>query len=341
MKMSFNNEYRLPNIQNKRLVDPHVVIIGAGASLAACQFDKNSNQVPLLKNIHHVLGLTEKLKQYGFSNEEMQDFELLYSGIHEVPKYAELQSELESAIYEYFQKLELPEYPTYYDYLLLSLTQKDAIISFNWDPFLIQAFRRNFCVGNIPQLIFPHGNTAIRICYDCHIKEYGDISKCSCGKEFSRMPLLFPVEKKSYSDKSIIQGEWYRAQWFLSRAAGITVFGYGAPDTDVEAIALMKNAYTESKIKQIAPFVIINLPSEEQEQKKKWKRFFSSQMVLYCTSFEDSMLWRNPRVSLETLFDAILQQHPREQKGSYIHFEDLLSLQKFAKSISGFEMYFD
>lgn len=29
------------------------------------------------------------------------------------------------------------------------------------------------------------------------------------------------------------------------------------------------------------------------------------------------MLWKNPRVSLETLFDAILQQHPRSEEKSF------------------------
>jgi hypothetical protein len=61
-------------------------------------------------------------------------------------------------------------------------------------------------------------------------------------------------------------------------------------------------------------------------------------MILYRNRFEDSTLWRNPRVSLETLFDAILQQHPREEKGSFIKLKNLLALQEYAKPITGFEM---
>lgn len=40
--MSLQNivPYRLPNHKNKRLLDPHVVIVGAGASRAACKIDK-------------------------------------------------------------------------------------------------------------------------------------------------------------------------------------------------------------------------------------------------------------------------------------------------------------
>ena len=64
--MSLQNivPYRLPNYAGKRLLDPHVVIVGAGASIAACEIDKNGKKVPLLKNIHNILGLTDELKKY-------------------------------------------------------------------------------------------------------------------------------------------------------------------------------------------------------------------------------------------------------------------------------------
>jgi hypothetical protein len=43
---------------------------------------------------------------------------------------------------EYFAQLELPVEPTIYDALLLSLRDKDAVFTFNWDPFLFQAHLR-------------------------------------------------------------------------------------------------------------------------------------------------------------------------------------------------------
>ena len=44
--MSFQDivPYRLPNHVGKRLIDPHVVIVGAGASIAACEVDKNGKE---------------------------------------------------------------------------------------------------------------------------------------------------------------------------------------------------------------------------------------------------------------------------------------------------------
>lgn len=335
---SFSLPYRIPSIAKKKLLDPHVVILGAGASIASCPFDKNGKTVPALVNIHNILGLTEKLQSYGFSEKEMENFELLFSNIVGVSEYSELQNDLEIAVRDYFQSLQIPDVVTLYDYLVLSLTEKDAIITFNWDPFLLQAYLRNIKVGNLPQLIFPHGNVGVGICYDCKNKGYAKYLCPSCMKSFNDMPLLFPIQKKNYYDNSIIENEWEVAKDYLSRAAGITVFGYGAPETDLEAYNLLKESYKKSNITTIAPFSIINLKSEEETQKKKWSEIYDDRMFLFLYSFKDSILWTSPRVSLEHLFDAILQQQPRSNTKSYRDFETLEELQNFVQTITEFDM---
>ncbi len=338
MSLQSNLPYRLPNHVGKRLVDPHVVIVGAGASIAACRIDKNGKEVPVLKNIHKILGLTDELKKYNFSDEQMEDFEKLFSDINEKVEYKDLQEKLEYEVCDYFSKLQLPDEPTLYDYLILSLTEKDAIISFNWDPFLMQAYRRNICVGNLPELIFPHGNSGVGLCYDCKIKGYANCLCPDCFKELEQMPLLYPIGKKDYNSKPIIVNEWKKAQEVLSRAAGLTIYGYGAPVTDVEAVELMHSAHKISQMKDIAPFTIINLPDCEKEQRKKWTEFYDVDMLLYCNSLEESLLWKNPRVSLETLFDAILQQQPRSIEKSFKKFSTVKELQEFIKTITEFDM---
>lgn len=330
--------YGLPNHEGKRLTDPHVVIVGAGASIAACKIDRNGKEVPLLKNIHNILGLTDEIKKYNFSNEQMEDFEKLFSDINGKTEYGDLQKKLEYEVCDYFSTLQIPEEPTLYDYLILSLTEKDAIISFNWDPFLMQAYRRNICVGNLPELIFPHGNSGVGLCYDCKIKGYANCFCPKCFKELKQMPLLYPIGKKDYNSKPIIVNEWNRAKDVLSKAAGITVYGYGAPVTDVEAVELMKLASSISQMKDIVPFTIINLAENEEEQRKKWAEFYDKDMVLYCNSFEETLLWKNPRVSLETLFDAILQQQPRSEEKPFKKFSTLTELQEFIKTITEFDM---
>lgn len=332
--------YRLPNIKNKKLIDPHVVIIGAGATKAACPIDKNGYSVPLLKNIHEVLGLTNELKNHGFSKDELADFELLYSRVAQQDKFRDLAIYLESQVDSYFRKLQIPDSVTLYDYLILSLTSKDAIISFNWDPFLIQAYLRNISVGNLPELIFPHGNVGVGLCYNCKNKGYANTLCPTCLQKYDNMPLLFPIGQKNYNDKPIIRNEWNLARNYLAAAAGITVYGYGAPDSDVEAFGLMKDAFLKSNCKEIALFTIINLKSEESDQLKKWKQFFDPHMVQYCEKFEETNLWKNPRVSLESIFDAILQQHPRSAQKSFTWFSSLAKLHEFVQTIVEFDLYF-
>lgn len=332
--------YRIPLIKDKKLIDPHVIIVGAGASIAACRKDKNGMEVPLLRNIHKILGLTPVLERYIFSEAEMEDFELLYSSIHNKTEFAALTNLLEESIRAYFESLVIPDEVTYYDYLILSLTSKDAIISFNWDPFLLQAYQRNLCISNLPNLIFPHGNVGVGLCDACHIKGYANSLCPNCMKDLKNMPLLFPVGEKNYNKQPIIKNEWDLAKDFLSKAAGITVYGFGAPETDTEALELMKSAYQESNVKEIAPFTIINLRREKDNQMRKWKDFISSRMVLFYEKIEESLLWQNPRVSLETLFDAILQQHPRENSKPYKAFNNLKELQDFVKTINEYEIYF-
>lgn len=152
------------------------------------------------------------------------------------------------------------------------------------------------------------------------------------------MKLLFPVSKKNYYDGEIIQNEWTLAKKYLSMAAGVTVFGYGAPETDFEAYNLLKDSYKLSNITTIAPFSIINLKEAEEDQKKKWSDIYDEHMVTFHEKFQDSLLWNAPRVSLECLFDAILQQQPRANKKPFEEFKTLKELQEFVKTITEFDM---
>lgn len=82
----------------------------------------------MLRNIHHLLGLTKELEKYHFSESEMANFELLYSNIYGKKEYSEFVAFLENKVRDYFKGWVIPDEITYYDYLILSLTSKDAII---------------------------------------------------------------------------------------------------------------------------------------------------------------------------------------------------------------------
>ena len=65
--------------------------------------------MPVLKNIHKVLGLENVMNEYGFTADNVDDFEKFYSSIVKEPQYRELSICLEQRVKEYFKKLEIPD----------------------------------------------------------------------------------------------------------------------------------------------------------------------------------------------------------------------------------------
>lgn len=67
--------------KNERNESPHVVILGAGASLAALpNGDKNGRILPLMNNIVEVVGLQPLLDKFGVKYEG-QNFESFYNDL--------------------------------------------------------------------------------------------------------------------------------------------------------------------------------------------------------------------------------------------------------------------
>ena len=143
---------------------PHVVLLGAGASLAALPGgDANGAPLPLLRDLVSKLELLEEFPE---SMRELAatDFEAAYSQLALNPNRS--TTVIDARIRAYFERLKLPDTPTLYDALTLSLRQKDAIFTFNWDPFLMQARLRLAVLGvsELPQLYFLHGNVTAGYC---------------------------------------------------------------------------------------------------------------------------------------------------------------------------------
>jgi hypothetical protein len=141
---------------------PHVVILGAGASRACCpNGDANGNVLPVMADIVSTLKLQELVKDAGHNANE--NFESVYSAIYKSGNEV-LLNQLDAAVRFYFERLTLPATPTLYDYLVLSLRPKDAIVTFNWDPLLPQAYKRWRHLGAIlPEVFYLHGNVDIGI----------------------------------------------------------------------------------------------------------------------------------------------------------------------------------
>lgn len=138
MVMELSKEDEVSQIKMHR---PHVVILGAGASIASfLSGDKNGKKLPSMLNFVQVLGLSTMLDKASIEHEG-RNFEDIYDQIHKDANLASLRLELEEAVYDYFNSLEIKDVPTIYDHLVLSLREKDVIATFNWDPFLVQALR--------------------------------------------------------------------------------------------------------------------------------------------------------------------------------------------------------
>jgi hypothetical protein len=127
----------IADLQMKR---PHVVILGAGASIAATpNGDAFGRRLPSMMTFVDVLGLQPILAEHGISFVAGTNFETLYAGLAEDSEKQAIARQLERAVSNYFGSLRLPPHATLYDRLVLSLRSKDLIATFNWDPFLYQA----------------------------------------------------------------------------------------------------------------------------------------------------------------------------------------------------------
>ncbi len=296
--------------KNERNESPHVVILGAGASLAAMpNGDKHGRILPLMNNIVEVVGLQPLLDKFGLEYQG-DNFEAFYDDLVSKSTNEQLLLEIEKSIYGYFSELELPDGPTLYDYLVLSLREKDIIATFNWDPFLAQAFQRNMhLTQNMPQIVFLHGNVSVGCCEAHRCKGFLNGMRCNqCGELLQPTKLLYPVKQKDYQTNEFIHSEWQELRWHIQHAYLVTVFGYSAPVTDVEAKQLMLEVWKKNTTKSLGAMHIIDIKTED-EVRKNWKDFEAWSMSV-GDSIWNTSLFIHPRRSCDAFAMATLQQSP-------------------------------
>lgn len=85
----------------------------------------------------------------------------------------------------------------------------------------------------------------------------------------------------------------------------ITVFGYGAPETDVEAVKLMYDAWGGNKKRKMEQFEIIDI-REEDTVVRQWDQFIESHHYDYSNDFFKSSIATNPRRTSESYFQHIM-----------------------------------
>ena len=275
---------------------PHVVLLGAGASKAALpNGDRQGRPVPLLREVAIDLRLADRFPS-DLQELAKTDFEAAYSRIYDVATGT--AAEIECEVATYFASLDLPDAPTIYDSLLLSLRSKDAIFTFNWDPFLVQSRRRLLEVDEVldlPRHYFLHGNVMVGFCPDDRLSGLAG-SRCRrYGRCLEPSRLLFPVERKNYQDGGFFESQWNAIASSLSRCFMLSIFGYSAPTTDVEAVNLLRQGWGDPDRRNMEQTEIISRPGANDDAlRETWAPFINSHHYEIHDSFYDSWIGRHP-----------------------------------------------
>lgn len=310
MKLQLDREDVISRVYDR---GGHVVLLGAGASIAATlrNPEKGGKRLPSMLNLVELVGLQDVVEDVR-SELRSDNFEELYSNLHSDNPDSDAIHEIEARIHAFFAGMELPDAPTIYDYLICSLRPKDLIATFNWDPFLYQAWCRNKHFDR-PHVSFLHGNVAIG--YSKEDKRCGPAGMYfkQTGSYAEPTKLLYPVAQKDYNQDEFIAIEWARLSAWLhdDQTKRVTVFGYSAPKTDFEAMALLRKAWGTIDDRNMEQLEFINTTPEEVLL-KQWKAFVHTHHYDYTNDFFASALARYPRRTVESYFHHYLPESPAE-----------------------------
>lgn len=290
--------------RNPRYFKPNLVILGAGASIQAFpNGDKNGRKLPSMADLCKVAGIEKKLAALGI-DEDQSDFEAVYSRLCADRRSATVLREIEDRIRDYFSDMKLPEYPTLYDHLLLSLRPHDLVATFNWDPLLFDSWMRLrdvHSLDQLPEIAFLHGN--VRVGYCLKDKQWGWVERICpyCDQQLKPMPLLYPIGSKDYESDIFVRDAWQRLRGYLEEAFSVTIFGYSAPSTDQVAFETMRGAWKQAGERQFETIFIIDT-KQENEIVNTWSPFLFSQHFKIEKDFYRSLIPRFARRTIEALF---------------------------------------
>jgi len=307
---------RPPNIRVRQnaIEAPHVVILGAGASIATCPHgDRNGRRLPTMGSLVDVIGLHPLLDEAGIPTEERSNLEALYGSVLAAPPWADLRQAIEAKIRDYFDDIELPHEVTLYDELLLSLRRKDLVASFNWDPLLIHAFYRNRHLRELPEVVFLHGNVGVGVCLaDRRNGFYG--GRCGvCENLYEPSPLLYPMADKQYDQNAFISSQWAVLEAKLREAFIVTIFGYSAPVSDVRAREIMHLAWNANGARTLAEIQVVDI-RDSRAVVKSWTPFITGDHFSVWKRISGTLAFRFPRRSCDAWGWAVLQNDPWQER---------------------------
>lgn len=301
-----NKDEEIEKLFKLKEVQPYLVVLGAGATMAAIENgDKNGKRSAVMDGFLDKIGMETILNGITLDCKG-NNLEEIYSELHDKPKFRDVVNKIEKGIIDYFSDMELPDNLTIYDYLVISLTKKDCIATFNWDPLLMQAYNRmRIITDDLPEMLFLHGNVAAGLCEKC--KRYAPLQnkKCPCcSKPLVMPPLLYPVKQKDYSYDIFICDQWEQFERYCKNAGLLTFFGYSAPKSDADARQRILDTYT-SQNRALDSIEIIDLKNEDEEFQNSWNDF--TEPVRGHVNF------------YKTFWDSILAEHPRRAAKGYVY----------------------
>ena len=94
-----------------------------------------------------------------------------------------------------------------------------------------------------------------------------------CREPYEAVQLFYPVWQKNYQADGFVADQWETLRAFMKHAYWITIFGYSAPATDVEALQLLNDMATENSLRAWGDVEIIDI-KEQHELHEKWKPLF-------------------------------------------------------------------
>ena len=275
----------------------HLVILGAGSTIATIpNGDKNGEESYTLANLLKDKTFTSFLEkvQRNFSTNDVEDLcKQLYK--EDRPLYYEF----ESLVRKKYARLELPEEFTILDRLVLSLTSNDAIVSFNWDDWVIQAYQRmsDYVPEEMrPILAFPHGNAQT-----VYNNKHYTSKRIVTSPGWFDSPLNMPVDEIDYKSDVFINSQWHILDFFMRNAQMITFFGYRGPDSDEQDLKHLDELFAKNEI--CDKIEIIDKDQESAvEVAKRLERFKMQPNWLYpCADFWHSTIAKYPRRTLSVL----------------------------------------
>ena len=283
-----------------------------------------------MADLARVIGLHEVLQRNGVSSSG-SDFEMVYQALVAEPSKKPVAEEVQQAIRSYFAEIQIPTGTTLYDELLLSLRPTDVIATFNWDPLLAQAYKRNRELVLLPRILFLHGNVELGACIEHQQKGFLEHSCPTCHQALAPQKLLYPIAEEEYELDPLIANEWIEFRDTIEEAYLITIVGYAAPQSDVAARTAMLETWRSNPSRDFGEIMIVDIKSRSEVQ-TSWGEFFVRDHYGISEHLRRTWLFNHPRRSCDHFAMATLQQRPCTNQ-PLPEFSELADLQEYARKL--------